>query len=57
MISAEVPVMFSKALEMFITELSLSAWLQTEEAKRRTVQVCTLCCVMEATALVMLLGV
>ena len=39
MISAEVPVMLSKALELFITELSLRAWLQTEESKRRTVQV------------------
>jgi len=39
MISAEVPIMFSKAIEIFITELSLRAWLHTEEAKRRTVQV------------------
>ena len=31
--------MFSKAIEIFITELSLRAWLHTEEAKRRTVQV------------------
>ena len=43
MISAEVPVMLSKALEMFITELSLRAWLQTEESKRRTVQVGSHC--------------
>ena len=42
MISAEVPVMLSKALELFITELSLRAWLQTEESKRRTVQVSSL---------------
>ena len=49
MISAEVPVMLSKALELFITELSLRAWLQTEDSKRRTVQVepyiqCYCCC-------------
>ena len=41
MISAEVPIMFSKAIEIFITELSLRAWIHTEEAKRRTLQVCT----------------
>ena len=41
MISAEVPLMFSKAVEIFVTELSLRAWLHTEEAKRRTVQVKT----------------
>lgn len=39
MISAEVPIMFSKAVEMFITELSLRAWLHTDEAKKRTLQV------------------
>eukprot|EP00731_Ephydatia_muelleri_P030737 Em0022g251a len=38
MISAEVPIMFSKAVEMFITELSLRAWLHTDEAKKRTLQ-------------------
>ena len=31
--------MFSKAIEMFITELALRGWLHTEDAKRRTVQV------------------
>jgi histone H3/H4 len=39
MISAEVPVLFSKAASIFIKELTLRAWLQTEEAKRRTLQV------------------
>lgn len=39
MISAEVPIMFSKAVEIFITELSLRAWLHTDEAKKRTLQV------------------
>ena len=39
MISTEVPVMFSKILEIFITELTMRSWLHTEESKRRTVQV------------------
>ena len=39
MISAEVPVLFSKAASIFIRELTLRAWIQTEEAKRRTLQV------------------
>ena len=30
--------MLSKAVEIFVTELSLRAWLHTEESKRRTVQ-------------------
>lgn len=38
MISAEAPVLFAKACEMFILELTLRAWAQTEEAKRRTLQ-------------------
>ncbi|KAA8493973.1 Nuclear transcription factor Y subunit C-9 [Porphyridium purpureum] len=38
MISAEAPVLFAKACEMFIVELTLRAWAQTEEAKRRTLQ-------------------
>jgi len=39
MISAEAPVLFSKAAEIFISELSLRAWIHTEENKRRTLQV------------------
>ena len=39
MISTEVPVMFSKILEIFITELTMRSWLHTEDSKRRTVQV------------------
>ena len=31
--------MFSKILEIFITELTMRSWLHTEESKRRTVQV------------------
>mmetsp|Transcript_19841 Transcript_19841/g.34142 ORF Transcript_19841/g.34142 Transcript_19841/m.34142 type:complete len:187 (-) Transcript_19841:890-1450(-) len=38
MISAEAPVLFSKACEMFILELTLRSWIHTEENKRRTLQ-------------------
>ncbi|GMH33829.1 hypothetical protein BSKO_01663 [Bryopsis sp. KO-2023] len=38
MISAEAPVLFSKACEMFILELTLRAWFQSEANKRRTLQ-------------------
>ncbi|XP_052775186.1 nuclear transcription factor Y subunit gamma-like isoform X1 [Mya arenaria] len=38
MISAEAPVLFAKACEIFISELSLRAWLHTEDNKRRTLQ-------------------
>ena len=38
MISAEAPVLFSKAAELFITELTLRAWIHTEDNKRRTLQ-------------------
>ncbi|GBN21498.1 Nuclear transcription factor Y subunit gamma [Araneus ventricosus] len=38
MISAEAPVLFAKAAELFITELSLRAWVHTEDNKRRTLQ-------------------
>lgn len=38
MISAEAPVVFSKACEMFILELTLRSWIHTEENKRRTLQ-------------------
>ena len=39
MISAEAPVLFAKACEIFIAELSIRAWHYTEENKRRTLQV------------------
>ena len=39
MISAEAPVLFSKACEIFIIELTHRAWFHTEESKRRTLQV------------------
>ncbi|KAI8916059.1 CCAAT binding transcription factor component [Gorgonomyces haynaldii] len=38
MISGEVPILFSKACEIFILELTLRSWIQTEENKRRTLQ-------------------
>ncbi|KAH0706044.1 nuclear transcription factor Y subunit C-9-like [Solanum tuberosum] len=38
MISAEAPVVFARASEMFILELTLRAWNHTEENKRRTLQ-------------------
>src|SRR4051794_37853485 len=38
MISAEAPIIFAKACEIFILELTLRAWVQTEENKRRTLQ-------------------
>jgi len=38
MISAEAPVVFAKACEMFINELTLRAWIHTEENRRRTLQ-------------------
>merc|ERR1719220_2816919 len=38
MISAEAPVLFAKAAEMFIHELTMRAWIHTEDSKRRTLQ-------------------
>ncbi len=38
MISAEAPVLFAKACEIFIVELTHRAWFHTEESKRRTLQ-------------------
>ncbi|KAK4535359.1 hypothetical protein CDCA_CDCA04G1384 [Cyanidium caldarium] len=38
MISAEAPVLFAKACELFIHELTLRAWAQTVESRRRTLQ-------------------
>jgi hypothetical protein len=38
MISAEAPIIFAKACEMFIVELTVRSWVHTEEAKRRTLQ-------------------
>jgi nuclear transcription factor Y gamma len=38
MISAEAPIIFAKAAEIFIQELTIRAWIHTEENKRRTLQ-------------------
>lgn len=38
MISAEAPMLFAKAAELFIMELTLRAWVHTEDNKRRTLQ-------------------
>ncbi|CAG9793014.1 unnamed protein product [Diatraea saccharalis] len=38
MISGEAPVLFAKAAEIFIHELTLRAWAHTEDNKRRTLQ-------------------
>jgi len=38
MISAEAPVLFAKACEMFILELTLRSWAYSENNKRRTLQ-------------------
>lgn len=38
MISSEGPVLFAKACELFILELSMRSWVHTEENKRRTLQ-------------------
>ncbi|XP_038683164.1 nuclear transcription factor Y subunit C-1-like [Tripterygium wilfordii] len=38
MISAEAPILFAKACELFILELTMRSWLHAEENKRRTLQ-------------------
>mmetsp|Transcript_5419 Transcript_5419/g.4876 ORF Transcript_5419/g.4876 Transcript_5419/m.4876 type:complete len:132 (+) Transcript_5419:119-514(+) len=38
MISAEAPVLFAKACEMFILELTIRSWGAAEKCKRRTLQ-------------------
>ncbi|TPX36546.1 hypothetical protein SmJEL517_g01307 [Synchytrium microbalum] len=38
MISAEAPILFARACEIFIEELTLRAWMHAEENKRRTLQ-------------------
>jgi histone H3/H4 len=38
MISSETPVLFAKACEMFILEITRRAWVYTEDNKRRTLQ-------------------
>ncbi|KAF6161481.1 hypothetical protein GIB67_009360 [Kingdonia uniflora] len=38
MISAEAPILFAKACELFILELTIRSWIHAEENKRRTLQ-------------------
>nr|QVG73960.1 nuclear factor Y transcription factor [Asarum sieboldii] len=38
MISAEAPVLFAKACELFVLELTIRSWIHAEENKRRTLQ-------------------
>jgi nuclear transcription factor Y gamma len=38
MISAAAPVLFAKAWEMFIMELTMRSWIHAEEIKGRTLQ-------------------
>lgn len=38
MISADTPILFSKACELFILELTLRSWLQTDGSNRRTIE-------------------
>ena len=38
MISSEAPMLFAKASEIFIAELTFRSWLHSEENKRRTLQ-------------------
>lgn len=40
MISAESQILFAKASEYFILELTLRAWFHAESNKRRTLQPC-----------------
>lgn len=39
MISSEIPVLFAKACEIFITELNYRAWVYTLDSKRRKLQI------------------
>jgi nuclear transcription factor Y gamma len=38
MIAQDAPIIFAKACELFILELTLRSWLETEDNKRRTLQ-------------------
>jgi hypothetical protein len=38
MISTEVPILFAKASEIFIAEISMRSWVHAEENKRKTLQ-------------------
>ena len=38
MISAEAPILFAKGCDIFITELTMRAWIHAEDNKRRALQ-------------------
>lgn len=38
MIGSETPILLAKASEIFVEELTLSAWKHTEDNKRKTLQ-------------------
>eukprot|EP01083_Nonionella_stella_P079640 218611_1 len=38
MISAEAPILFAKACELFVLDLTMRAWSKTDENRRRTLQ-------------------
>lgn len=38
MVASEVPVLFSLVADVFVQELTLRAWIHTEESKRRILQ-------------------
>lgn len=44
MISAEAPILFAKGCDIFITELTMRAWIHAEENKRRTLQRSDIAC-------------
>ena len=54
MISQEVPILFAKAAEYFISELTMRAWRLTDVGKRRTLQVSSIS-LFEASISVLLL--
>ncbi|MCL7046250.1 hypothetical protein MKW94_001365 [Papaver nudicaule] len=56
MISAEAPVVFAKACEMFILELTLRSWIHTEENKRRTLQKNDIAAAISVSWLILSLG-
>jgi hypothetical protein len=49
MISAEAPVLFAKACELFVSELTLKAWLHAECAQRRTLLLGDIAAVVHST--------
>ncbi|ODQ66140.1 CCAAT binding transcription factor component, partial [Nadsonia fulvescens var. elongata DSM 6958] len=47
MISAEAPILFAKGCDIFITELTMRAWIHAEENKRRTLQRSDIACALQ----------